>query len=336
MTDAPVVSVVTPVYNGQRYLEECIESVLRQTYPCWEYLIFDNVSTDDTGSIADRYAALDKRIRVVHATEFVDVLGNHNRAVRAIDSRSRYLKIVHADDWLYPECLERMVALAETHSSVGVVSSFRLIGNRVDQESPVQYSQAVRNGSEVVKWELLGPKGSTWVTGSDTSLMFRTDFVKQQENFYDPTVWHCDTDTAYRVLMQSDLGFIHQLLTYTRRHPGALTPFSSRVWSFISRDGRLLIRYGPKLLDAREYRRRIRSWLWDYGTWLAKQALKPYRRRQSEFAEFHAREIHYMLKEAALAHDPETRIVLSSFRWLLPVGQRRGPGRTALPWTPAD
>src|SRR5712691_2621511 len=95
---APIVSVVTPVYNGQRFLEECIESVLEQRLWNWEYLIVDNVSTDRTAEIADRYASQDRRIRVIHATEFVDIYSNHNRGLRAIDSRSRYCKVLQADD----------------------------------------------------------------------------------------------------------------------------------------------------------------------------------------------------------------------------------------------
>lgn len=336
---APVVSVLTPVYNGQRYLRECIRSVLGQTYPAWEYLIYDNVSTDATAAIADEFAAQDSRIHVVHATRFVDVTANHNRAVRAIDPRSRYLKIVHADDWLYPECLERMLQVAERHPSVGVVSSFRLTGNRVCQESPLPYSETVMSGRDLVRWELCGPKGAVWATGSDSSLMLRADFISRTRDFYDPTVWHCDTDTAYRVLMESDFGFVHQLLTFTRRHPGALTPFSNRVWSFISRDGRLLIRYGPRLLGPRKYRARVRRWLWDYGSWLAKQALRPSRHRQPEFQEFHRREIDYLLAEAEAVHDREACLVLARYHRLLhapPKGPASGDrtATTVLPWNP--
>ena len=75
----PIVSVLTPVYNGQQYLEECIQSVLRQTYHDWEYIIFDNRSTDDTAAIGERHAAKDARIRVVRATEHLEVLGNQPR-----------------------------------------------------------------------------------------------------------------------------------------------------------------------------------------------------------------------------------------------------------------
>ena len=60
----PLVSVVTPVYNGADFLEECIESVLKQTYGNFEYLIVNNCSKDRTLDIALSYAQKDSRIRV--------------------------------------------------------------------------------------------------------------------------------------------------------------------------------------------------------------------------------------------------------------------------------
>src|SRR4030067_1311700 len=112
-THDPLVSVVTPVYNGEKYLAECIESVSAQTYKNWEYARVNNCSTDRTREIAERYASMDNRINVYTYEEFVDVIQSHNRALRLISPHSKYCKVVEADDWLFPECVERMVELAE-------------------------------------------------------------------------------------------------------------------------------------------------------------------------------------------------------------------------------
>jgi glycosyltransferase involved in cell wall biosynthesis len=119
------VSIVTPVYNGEKYLAECIESVLRQCYQSWDYKIVNNCSADNTLEVAERYARMDKRIRVHNNEEFLDIIGNANRAFRLISAGSKYCKNLSADDWLFPECLTRMVELAEANPSVGIVESYQ-------------------------------------------------------------------------------------------------------------------------------------------------------------------------------------------------------------------
>jgi glycosyltransferase involved in cell wall biosynthesis len=312
MTMAPVVSVVTPVYNGVQHLAECIESVLRQKYSNWEYVIVDNMSNDGSATLAEQYAAQDARIRVVRAPEFTDVYGNHNRAIREMDPGARYCKFVHADDWLYPGCIEEMVRVAEAHPAVGMVSAFRLVGASVLNDGMVPYLQSVVPGRAVVRRELLGP---LWVTGSPTSVLFRTDVLRDRGDAFDSTVWHADTDTAYRVLMQSDFGFVHQVLSYTRIHPGALTAFSDRVGSFRTRHGRMLLRYGLQALSPVEYRRRMQRWLGGYARFLFRESVKLARLGDTEFHAFHVRDMDYMIAEAG--QDYRARLVLLILRGLL-------------------
>src|ERR1700740_2369874 len=109
MTLEPFVSVVTPVYNGEAFLAECIESVLAQDYANWEYIIVNNCSTDRSLEVAEHYAALDSRIRVVTNQEFVSCTENHNNAFRQISRQSVYCKVVSADDRLVPEAVVKMV-----------------------------------------------------------------------------------------------------------------------------------------------------------------------------------------------------------------------------------
>src|SRR5262245_47479668 len=117
-TAQPLVSIVTPLYNEEMHLAECIESVLAQTYQNWDYTIVNNCSTDRSAEIALRYAASDRRIRVVDNQQFLRAFPNHSEALRQISPASKYCKIVFADDWIFPECLERMVAVAEEIPSV--------------------------------------------------------------------------------------------------------------------------------------------------------------------------------------------------------------------------
>ena len=85
----PLVSVLTPVYNGEKYLAECIESVLAQTYQNWEYVIVNNCSTDRTLEIAADYARRDKRIRIHNNKTFVGCDANGNIAFQQIATESK-------------------------------------------------------------------------------------------------------------------------------------------------------------------------------------------------------------------------------------------------------
>ena len=109
----PLVSVVTPFFNTAPYLAECIESVLAQTHSEFEYILMDNCSTDGSYEIAESYAARDPRIRLLRCSEFVSQLKNYNRALREICEKSQYCKIVQADDYIFPNCLQSMLKVFE-------------------------------------------------------------------------------------------------------------------------------------------------------------------------------------------------------------------------------
>jgi glycosyltransferase involved in cell wall biosynthesis len=73
--------VFTPVQNGEKFLRECMESVLGQTYRNWRYIILDNASADTTGKMAAEYARKDSRISVERNDVLLPIMQNHNRAI---------------------------------------------------------------------------------------------------------------------------------------------------------------------------------------------------------------------------------------------------------------
>src|ERR1700691_640839 len=96
----PMVSVVTPFHNTAPYLAQCIESVLAQSYSRFEYILADNCSTDGSGEIAETYARLDARIRLVRREQVLSQVQNYNSSLAVISEVSQYCKIVQADDWI--------------------------------------------------------------------------------------------------------------------------------------------------------------------------------------------------------------------------------------------
>ena len=123
MNTAPLVSVVTPFYNTEVYLAECIKSVLTQTYQNWEYVLVNNCSTDRSHEIAQHYVEKDRWLRLIHNEQFLTQIPNYNHALRQISPESKYCKIVQADDWIFPNCLAEMVRVAESAPNVALVGS---------------------------------------------------------------------------------------------------------------------------------------------------------------------------------------------------------------------
>jgi len=211
-SNPPRVSVVTPFYNSFDYLEQCIESVLRQSYEHLEYILVDNCSSDESLTIADRYAAMDSRVRLIKATEFRGQVENYNYGLSLIDQKSRYCKIVQADDWIYPGCLEAMVEVAERQSSIGIVGAYSLRGKSLRGEG-LPVGQWHVPGRTAARMQILEDK---FFTGSPTTIMYRADLVRSRQPFYELGRYHEDTEVAYEILRRHDLGFVHQVLSYQR------------------------------------------------------------------------------------------------------------------------
>lgn len=101
----PELSVVVPVYNVDKYLNECVESILNQTFKELEVILVDDGSTDESGKICDYYALKDKRVRVVHQ----DNKGpSYARYIGVSAAEGRYVTFVDADDWLEEYAYEKV------------------------------------------------------------------------------------------------------------------------------------------------------------------------------------------------------------------------------------
>lgn len=252
----PLVSIVTPVYNSENYFEDCIESVLKQTYKNWEYIIVDDCSTDRTLQIAKRYADLDKRIKLHVNGENLGHFKNGNFAFTLMSDESKFCKVIHADDWMFPDCVSRMVEVAEEHPKIGVVSSYRLDGKKVGLDG-LPYPSNYIPGREIARNYLLY---GAYYFGSPSSLLIRSDLLKKRKSIYNPNHLHSDGAACLDLLTESDFGFVHQVLTFTRRHDESVT--SRLALKYQShRIGQLqhLVDYGPVFLTNKEYRDRLKD-----------------------------------------------------------------------------
>lgn len=120
MTEVKV-TVLMPVYNGEQFLPETIESVQAQTFTDWEFLILDDGSTDRSAEIVRRYAEQDARIRFVQNEHNMGVARTLNRGLKL--ARGAYIARVDADDPLYRTRLAAQSTFLDAHPEVGVLGS---------------------------------------------------------------------------------------------------------------------------------------------------------------------------------------------------------------------
>jgi glycosyltransferase involved in cell wall biosynthesis len=264
----PFVSIVTPVYNGEKYLCECLDSVLAQSYRNFEYIIVNNCSTDASFDIASRYAQKDNRVRVVNNSDFVGVIGNHNNAFRAIAPESKYCKVVSADDWIYPECIQKMVQVAERHESIGMVGCYKVNDYGVQPVSLPLDTEFVL-GREAGRMQLMGRA----IFKPPSALLYRSQLVRSFEDFFPCMAPNADMDAFFRDMQNYDYGCVHQILCYERVHPEAITSTLSKFNSLLVDRVEFLSRFWPEYLSRQEFEQRQADLNREYYEFLAERLI---------------------------------------------------------------
>jgi glycosyltransferase involved in cell wall biosynthesis len=280
-TAHPLVSVVTPFYNTAPYLAQCIESILAQTYPHFEYILMDNCSTDGSSEIAETYARRDSRIRLIRCSEFLSQLANYNRALTQISDESEYCKIVQADDWIFPKCLQLMVRAFKQSASIGLVSSYWLSGNDLwGSGFPLQ--TPMLTGKEAVRGFLLT---DSTPFGSQTQVMYRSSVVRRNKTFFNVSFPFADVLKCIEILEHWDYGFVYQVLSFARKDNESilhqtLLPLEAHPLSRYV----MALRYAPVFLGVGEVDSAIAKNKLQYYRALARAAL---RLRGPAFWRFH-------------------------------------------------
>ncbi len=126
------VSIITPVYNGEAFLERALASILRQSHAQWEWIIVNDGSTDDSGAILDQVS--DRRIRVFHQAN-AGVSAARNVGLAA--ARGAYVTFLDADDRLPPDSLAIRAGFLDRHPDIDIVNGPRHKVSLCDATTPI-------------------------------------------------------------------------------------------------------------------------------------------------------------------------------------------------------
>jgi glycosyltransferase involved in cell wall biosynthesis len=218
----PTVSVCIPAYNGERYIDSAVDSVLGQTLTDLELVVVDDGSTDATVDVVR--ARTDSRLRLVTNEERIGAVANWNRAVA--ECRGRYVKLLCQDDALAPDCLERQVGALE---APGCEDAVLAAGQRdvVDESGRVLLHARGLAGmrGRVSGLEAMARcvRTGTNVLGEPACVLVRADALRAAGPWSGALPYVIDLDMWFRLLARGDLVAV----------PGALARFRvhSMSWS---------------------------------------------------------------------------------------------------------
>lgn len=266
MEKTPLVAVVTPTYNGSRYLADTLASVQEQTWPNLVHVVLDNNSSDSTAAIIESF--MGRKVPILYSRNETTLpqRENWNKAFSLVPKDCEYVRLLCDDDTIYPNSIHRMASLAEQDEDIGVVGSYD-DGHLKDFRWPAQ--RQVFDGQEALAKALTGQGVIMPV-----QMMWRRSIVEQRTPLFDHYTagGAFDMDTVFDLLTRSKFGFVHESLGFTRAHPNSV---SNLVYGPATNSNTrdhfdLLLKYGQRALSGRYeetlvyfrriYVRKILSW----------------------------------------------------------------------------
>ena len=169
----PKISVIIPVYNGEKYLPRCLDSLLEQSFKDWVAICIDDGSTDSTGKILDKYAKLDKRFIVIHKKN-AGVSAARNDGIKK--ASGDYIHFMDADDVIDENYYKEMIFNSNNADVVcsGFVSNTKYSSNLIYKKKHV-----VKTLFGKLFWSQALLKSFVW------RYLFKTDFIKKHKLHFD-------------------------------------------------------------------------------------------------------------------------------------------------------
>jgi len=212
MVEMPIVSVIMPVYNGEQYLVDAINSILHQTFTNFEFIIIDDGSVDNTWNILCEYAAQDNRI--VHRRNAINLGVVKSLNIGLELARGHYVARQDADDISLPERLAIQVDYLQHHPTVGVLGTACRLLQPDGQTSIIQPSQT----DTEIRWRLLFDSAFIHPT-----VVFRRSLIREKQLFYTGPVHAEDYELWTRILKYTRGANLEKPLLIYRIHENSVS-----------------------------------------------------------------------------------------------------------------
>ncbi|MGD9977750.1 MAG: glycosyltransferase family 2 protein [Bacteroidales bacterium] len=222
----PLISVITPTYNHEKFIADCIESVLGQSFQNWEMIIVDDGSTDSTAQIVARYSQEDPRIHLISQsnTGIFRLAETYNKALRM--AKGKYIAILEGDDYWLPHKLDIQFNTMETNANA--VLCWSRAASRLNHENHTYQVHPINIASNKQYYNN-SPVGSIFNVIFDDFLPPLTYFIRKESldkigGFSQvlpfPAV---DLSTLLAISLQGQFVFIDEILGTWRLNPNQAT-----------------------------------------------------------------------------------------------------------------
>ena len=227
---APLISVCVPTFNASKYLRECLDSVLAQTFTDFELLIVDNHSTDETLSIVKEYAERDHRVRIIRNKYNIGAVRNFNRCLEV--ARGEWIKFVFSDDLIAPRCLERMLAESKPDSSIICCRRDILFEPGTSLEVQKYYQQLLtieelfHNSTKISANNfceaVLDNRGQNFI-GEPTAVLLHQKVLRKFGKFNPHLLVTCDIEFWTRIAIHAGMIYVPETLATFRVHDSSIS-----------------------------------------------------------------------------------------------------------------
>lgn len=219
----PEISVVLPVYNGEKYLQESLESVLGQTFEGFELIIWNDGSTDSSQKMID--SIRDSRLKKFRSISNQGIFKTLNLAIKK--SNCNLIKLWTQDDIMKPECLEKELEFHKNHSEIGMsYTSTDFIDENGDVLIPAKQDETPEVISKELAAQLMFYYGT--LTNNISTVMLKREVIDNIGLFNENLKVSGDYEMWTRISGKYTLGFIKEPLVFVRmrneqygRHSGS-------------------------------------------------------------------------------------------------------------------
>ena len=244
-----LISICIPTYNGEKYLKECLDTVLSQSYENIEIIIVDDCSTDKTISIIEEYIQKDNRIKLIKNQLNIGLVANWNKCLEL--ANGEWIKFVFQDDLIEPNCLSLLHDAVGGHSIVVCDRDF-IFDNSVSETTKVYYTKdllslkklfnkvetTILNNQQVS--EIASNHLALNIIGEPTAVMFRKSVITDLGVFNTDFSQICDLEYWLRIATAKGLVYVPKRLVSFRVHVNSTS--ASNVIS--------TVKFKPRYIDS--------------------------------------------------------------------------------------